>query len=101
MAACSRKARNDARKDLRDAVAGDADPATWQSLRAAVLCIGLGDYEHLPCLPNAQRDARALCERVNEVPNCRAKLPVDLTDRNAIQRGIPKSMKEPGLRIRE
>ena len=98
MAACSRKARNDARKDLRDAVAGDADPATWQSLRAAVLCIGLGDYEHLPCLPNAQRDAQVLCERVKGLPRCRAKLLVDLPDRKAIQRGIRHFLYEPGLR---
>jgi len=98
VAACSRKARKDLRKDLRDAVAGGADPATWQSLRAAVLCIGLGDYEHLPCLPNAQRDARALYERVNELPRCRAKLLVDLPDRKAIQRGIRNFLKEPGLR---
>jgi hypothetical protein len=69
----------------------------WQNLRAAVLCIGLGKYEHLQCLPNAQRDARALCERVNELPRCRAKLLVDLTDRKAIQRGIRNFLKEPGL----
>ena len=50
-------------KDLRMAI--DADPAAWQNLRAAVLCIGLGEYKHLPVLPNATRDARALCEKVN------------------------------------
>ncbi|MFN6096673.1 MAG: caspase domain-containing protein [Dolichospermum sp.] len=69
----------------------------WQNLRAAVLCIGLGKYEHLQCLPNAQRDARALCERVNELPRCRAKLLVDIPDRKAIQRGIRNFLKEPGL----
>jgi hypothetical protein len=90
MVAISRKAR----KDLRAAVAGDADPAEWQNLRAAVLCIGIGEYEVLECLPNAVRDAQALCGRVNALPHCRAKLLTDLTDRRAIQRGIRNFLKE-------
>ena len=73
--ACTRKAR----KDLRVGVDAD-DPAAWQNLRAAVLCIGLGEYKHLPVLPNATRDARALCEKVNALPHCRALLLADLPD---------------------
>jgi hypothetical protein len=88
--AISRKAR----KDLRAAVAGDANPAAWQNLRAAVLCIGIGEYEVLGCLPNAVRDAQALCSRVNALPHCRAKLLADLPDRRAIQRGIRNFLRE-------
>ena len=88
--AISRKAR----KDLRAAVAGDEDPAEWQNLRAAVLCIGIGEYEALRRLPNAVRDAQALCEKVNALPHCRAKLLADLPDRRAIQRGIRNFLRE-------
>ena len=69
--ACTRKAR----KDLRVGV--DADPESWKKLRAAVLCIGIGEYTHLPCLPNAARDAQALCEQVNTLQDCKAQLLVD------------------------
>eukprot|EP00802_Teleaulax_amphioxeia_P003339 Tamp_03342.p1 GENE.Tamp_03342~~Tamp_03342.p1 ORF type:complete len:1150 (-),score=276.67 Tamp_03342:25-3474(-) len=90
--ACTRKAR----KDLRVGVDTDA-PAAWQDLRAAVLCIGLGEYKHLPVLPNATRDARALCDRVNALPHCLARLLADLPDRRALQKGIRTFLKEPGL----
>jgi hypothetical protein len=81
-----------ARRDLRA-----ADPAAWQNLRAAVLCIGIGGYEVLERLPNAVRDAQALCDKVNALPRCRAKLLADLPDRRAVQKGIVNFLKEPGL----
>jgi hypothetical protein len=84
-------------KDLRAAVAAAADPAAWQNLRAAVLCIGIGEYDVLGCLPNAVRDAQALCDKVNALPRCRAKLLADLPDRRAVQKGIVNFLKEPGL----
>jgi hypothetical protein len=86
--AISRKAR----KDLRA-----ADPAAWQNLWAAVLCIGIGEYEVFERLPNAVRDARALCDKVNALPRCRAKLLADLPDRRAIRDGIRNFLIEPGL----
>jgi hypothetical protein len=82
------------RRDLRAAVGGDADPAAWQTLRAAVLCIGIGEYKVLGCLPTAVRDAQAVSDKVNALTRCRAKLLADLPDRRAIQRGIRNFLKE-------
>jgi hypothetical protein len=73
---------------------GDEDPAAWQNLRAAVLCIGIGKYQVLGCLPNAVRDAQALCNKVNALPDCRAKLLKDLHDRKAIRIGIRQFLKD-------
>ena len=79
-------------------VAIDADdPAAWQNLRAAVLCIGLGEYQHLPVLPNATRDARALVEKVNALPRCRAQLLADMPDRKSLRSGIRDFLRRPGL----
>jgi hypothetical protein len=43
------------------------------------------------------RDAQALCDRVNALPRCRAKLLADLPDRRAIREGIRNFLIEPGL----
>jgi hypothetical protein len=50
------------------------DCKSWHNLHAAVLCIGLGVYEHISHLPNAVGDARELCKRANAAPGCRAEL---------------------------
>jgi hypothetical protein len=51
----------------------------------------------LGCLPNAVRDAQALCDKVNALPRCRAKLLADVPDRISIREGIRNFLIEPGL----
>ena len=62
-----------------------------------VLCVGIGEYEVLEPLPNAARDARALCDRVNALPRCRAKLLTDVPNSKAVETGIRSFLQEPGL----
>ena len=72
------------RRLVEDPAAMVEDPAA--KLRAAVLCIGLGKYKHLTHLPNATRDAQALCEKVNALPDCKAQLLVEgLHDSKSIE----------------
>ena len=73
------------------------DPTTWQNLRAAVLCIGLGEYKRLSGLPNATRDARALCKKVNALPRCKAQLLADRPDLITLRSGIRDFLRQPGL----
>ncbi len=70
------KARNSYEEGKRD--------AGWEDLRLAALCIGVGAYPGPSRLDNPVRDADALFDAINKLPDCRAAIVRDPPDKNAI-----------------
>ena len=74
--------------------------SAWGDLHAAVLCIGVDKYTHMSELPNALRDARALCDKVNELPGCKAELVENPRDMKTMRSRIGQFLNRDGMRQR-
>jgi len=66
------------------------EATAWQTLRAAVLCIGIGEYKVLGCLPNAVRDRRAIQRGIRNFLKELQKAPPDTVFVNYSGHGMQK-----------
>ena len=94
-------ARQEARKEMCQGCkkfSCDEFCQSWQGLHAAMLCIGLDEYLHISKLPNAMRDAHALQEQANAVPQCKAEILENPCTAVDMTIGIKKFLNLDGLK---
>ena len=75
----------------------------WRDLKVAMLCMGISTYARDP-LPNAERDAQALCDGLNALgPHCKVKAEVrineDLRTRTGFNTCIRTFLQRDGLQL--
>ena len=67
----------------------------WDDLRVAALCIGVQAYKGSDALGNSVSDARAIFDRINQLPRCRAAMLVDPKSSDEIYKAVREQFLKP------
>jgi len=75
----------------------DRGKVRWGGLRVAGLCIGVDDYEHIPPLGNAVRDAEAFNKKLKAMPGCFSAVIRNPADARDLLRSIRKHLQDADM----